>query len=333
LPRAKLSAAVLSVKETLAKTPKEIATRSASEFALESLVEAVPEMIGGSADLTGSNNTRTKSMKAMNASDFSGRFIHYGIREHGMAAAMNGMALHGGIIPYSGTFLVFSDYCRPAIRLAALMGERVIHVMTHDSIGLGEDGPTHQPVEHMAALRAIPNLLVFRPCDVVETLECWELALKAKDRPSVLALTRQNLPQLRNGVDTDNICANGAYEIAGPDGPSDISIFASGSEVAIAVEAAKLIAAQGVAARVVSVPSFELLRESPNARAIIGNARVKVGVEAGVRQGWDEIIGSDGVFIGMTSFGASAPYKDLYKSFGITPEAVAAAALNKLGQR
>jgi transketolase len=335
LPAAKLSAAVLSVKETLAKAPKEIATRSASEFALESLVEAVPEMVGGSADLTGSNNTRTKSMKAINASDFSGRFIHYGIREHGMAAAMNGMTLHGGIIPYSGTFLVFSDYCRPAIRLAALMEERVIHVMTHDSIGLGEDGPTHQPVEHMAALRAIPNLLVFRPCDVVETLECWQLALEAKDRPSVLALTRQNLPQLRNGVDADNICANGAYEIAGPDGPSDISIFATGSEVAIAVEAAKLIAEKGVAARVISVPSFELLRESPAAvrAAIIGNARVKVGVEAGVRQGWDEIIGSDGVFIGMNGFGASAPYKDLYKSFGITPEAVAAAALKKLGAR
>jgi transketolase len=334
LPVAKLAAAVRSVKETLAATPKEIATRSASEFALESLVEAVPDMIGGSADLTGSNNTRTKSMKAMNASDFSGRFIHYGIREHGMAAAMNGMALHGGIIPYSGTFLVFSDYCRPAIRLAALMGERVIHVMTHDSIGLGEDGPTHQPVEHMAALRAIPNLLVFRPCDVVETLECWELALQAKDRPSVLALTRQNLPQLRTGVDADNICALGAYEIAGPDGASDISIFASGSEVALAVEAAKLIAQRGVAARVVSVPCFELLREAPAAAraAIIGNARVKVGVEAGVRQGWDEIIGADGVFIGMTGFGASAPYRDLYKSFGITPEAVAAAALNKLGQ-
>lgn len=334
LPAAKLAAAVLSVKETLAKTPKEIATRSASEFALESLVEAVPEMVGGSADLTGSNNTRTKSMKAMNASDFSGRFIHYGIREHGMAAAMNGMTLHGGIIPYSGTFLVFSDYCRPSIRLAALMGERVIHVMTHDSIGLGEDGPTHQPVEHVAALRAIPNLLVFRPCDVVETLECWQLALQAKDRPSVLALTRQNLPQLRNGVDADNICANGAYEIAGPDGPADISIFASGSEVVIAVEAAKLIAAQGVAARVVSVPSFELLREAPaeKRRAIIGNSKVKVGVEAGIRQGWDEIIGSDGVFIGMTGFGASAPYKDLYKSFGITPEAVASAALTKLGR-
>jgi len=334
LPAATLAAAVRSVKETLAATPKEIATRSASEFALESLVAAVPEMIGGSADLTGSNNTRTKSMKAMNASDFSGRFIHYGIREHGMAAAMNGMALHGGIIPYSGTFLVFSDYCRPAIRLAALMGERVIHVMTHDSIGLGEDGPTHQPVEHLAALRAIPNLLVFRPCDVVETLECWELALQAKDRPSVLALTRQNLPQLRSGVDAENICALGAYEIAGPDGSSDISIFASGSEVAIAVEAAKLIAQKGIAARVVSVPCFELLREAPaQARAaIVGNARVRVGVEAGVRQGWDEIIGSDGVFIGMAGFGASAPYKDLYKSFGITPEAVATAALNKLGQ-
>jgi transketolase len=184
----------------------------------------------------------------------------------------------------------------------------------------------------MAALRAIPNLLVFRPCDVVETLECWQLALQAKDRPSVLALTRQNLPQLRNGVDADNICANGAYEIAGPDGAADISIFATGSEVSLAVEAAKLIAEKGVAARVVSVPSFELLRESPNARAIIGNARVKVGVEAGVRQGWDEIIGSDGVFVGMSGFGASAPYKDLYKSFGITPEAVAAAALKKLGK-
>ncbi len=333
LPAEKLAAAVRSVKETLAKTPKEIATRSASEFALESLVVAVPEMVGGSADLTGSNNTRAKSMKTLSAADYAGRFIHYGIREHGMAAAMNGMALHGGIIPYSGTFLVFSDYCRPAIRLAALMGERVIHVMTHDSIGLGEDGPTHQPVEHMAALRAIPNLLVFRPCDVVETLECWQLALQAKDRPSILALTRQNLPQLRTGVDADNICAAGAYEIAGPDGPSDISIFASGSEVAIAIEAAKLIAQKGVAARVVSVPCFELLREAPSEhrRAIIGNAKVKVGVEAGVRQGWDEIIGSDGVFIGMTGFGASAPYKDLYKAFGITPDAVASAALAKLG--
>ena len=202
----KLAAAVRAVKENLAAAPKEIATRAASEFALEALTAALPEMVGGSADLTGSNNTRTKAMKAMSAADYSGRFIHYGVREHGMAAAMNGMALHGGIIPYSGTFLVFSDYCRPAIRLAALMGQRVIHVMTHDSIGLGEDGPTHQPVEHLAALRAIPNLKVFRPCDAVETIECWQLALQTHG-PSVLALTRQNVPQLRQGFDERNRCA------------------------------------------------------------------------------------------------------------------------------
>jgi transketolase len=290
-------------------------------------------MVGGSADLTGSNNTRTKSMQAISAANYSGRFIHYGVREHGMAAAMNGMALHGGIIPYSGTFLVFSDYCRPAIRLAALMEKRVIHVMTHDSIGLGEDGPTHQPVEHLAALRAIPNLLVFRPCDAVETVECWQLALQARNRPSVLALTRQNLPQLRNRMDADNICAQGAYEIAGPDGASDVAIFATGSEVAIAVEAAKLLAGRGIPARVVSVPCFELLLEQPEPlrRAIIGDARVKIGVEAAIRQGWDAIIGSDGLFVGMHSFGASAPYKELYRKFGITAERVAEEALKKLG--
>ena len=329
-----LTAAIRTVKESLAATPKEIATRTACEFALESLIPALPEMIGGSADLTGSNNTRTKAMKAITAEDFSGRFIHYGVREHGMAAAMNGMALHGGIIPYSGTFLVFSDYCRPSIRLAALMGKRVIHVMTHDSIGLGEDGPTHQPVEHLAALRAIPNLLVFRPCDAVETAECWQLALEANDRPSVLALTRQNLPQLRNRLDADNICARGAYEIAGPDGHADVSIFATGSEVAIAVDGAKLLAERGIAARVISVPCFELFlnQQEEYRRAIIGNARVKIGIEAAVRQGWDAIIGSDGIFIGMTSFGASAPYKELYKKFGITAEAVAHAALTKLGK-
>jgi transketolase len=251
-----------------------------------------------------------------------------------MAAAMNGMALHGGIVPYSGTFLVFSDYCRPAIRLAALMGKRVIHVMTHDSIGLGEDGPTHQPVEHLAALRAIPNLLVFRPCDAVETAECWQLAIQSTDRPSILALTRQNLPQLRNRLDEDNICALGAYELAGPDGRSDVSIFATGSEVSIAVDGAKLLAQHGVAARVVSVPCFELFLEQDERyrRAIIGGARVNVGVEAAVRQSWDAIIGSDGLFIGMQSFGASAPYKELYKKFGITAEAVANAALAKLGK-
>jgi transketolase len=247
---------------------------------------------------------------------------------------MNGMALHRGIIPYSGTFLVFSDYCRPALRLAALMGERVIHVMTHDSIGLGEDGPTHQPVEHLAALRAIPNLSVFRPCDTVETVECWQLALEASETPSVLALTRQNLPQLRQGIDEANRCAKGAYEIAPAEGAAQVSLFATGSEVAIAVEAKKLLAARGVAARVVSVPCFELFLALPEAErsAIIGTAPVKVAVEAAIRQGWDAIIGSDGAFVGMSSFGASAPYKDLYRHFGVTPEAVAGAALGKLGR-
>jgi transketolase len=325
---------VRGFKQDLAKTPKEIATRIASQNALEALTAAVPEMVGGSADLTGSNNTRPKGMKAMSAADYSGRFIHYGVREHGMASAMNGMALHRGIIPYSGTFLVFSDYCRPAIRLAALMGERVIHVMTHDSIGLGEDGPTHQPVEHLAALRAIPNLLVFRPCDTVETIECWQLALENKDGPSLLALTRQDLPQLRKEYVTRNLCAAGAYEIASSiAGQARVSIFATGSEVAIAVEAKKLLDAQGALTRVVSVPSFELFAASDAAarRTLIGNAAVNVAVEAGVRQGWDAIIGSDGVFVGMNGFGASAPYKDLYRHFGITPEKVAEAALSKLG--
>jgi transketolase len=336
LPKEKLAAAVRTVKEQLAASPKEIATRAASESALEPLTAAVPEMIGGSADLTGSNNTKAKGMKVLSPPDYSGRFIHYGIREHGMAAAMNGMALHGGIIPYSGTFLVFADYCRPAIRLAALMGERVIHVMTHDSIGLGEDGPTHQPVEHLAALRAMPNLLVFRPCDAVETVECWQLALEAHDRPSVLALTRQNLPQLRLAHEERNSCAAGAYEIVpAEDKNADVSLFATGSEVSIAVEARKFLRERDVSARVVSVPSFELFRTLPAAerQAVIGAAPVRVGVEAAVRQGWDEIIGSDGAFVGMTGFGASAPYKDLYKQFGITPEKVADAALSKLGKR
>jgi transketolase len=330
-----LNAAIRSLKEKLAAEPKDIASRTACEFALESIIPAVPEMIGGSADLTGSNNTRTKSMKAITPADFSGRFVHWGIREHGMAAAMNGMALHGGIIPYSGTFLVFSDYCRPSIRLAALMGERVIHVMTHDSIGLGEDGPTHQPVEHLAALRAIPNLNVFRPADAVETVECWQLALEGRETPSVLALTRQNLPQLRRTLDERNKCVYGAYEISPAQGKAQVSIFATGSEVSIAVEAQKLLAGQGVQARVVSVPCFELFQAAPDdvRRAVIGDAPVKVGVEAAVRQGWDALIGSDGAFVGMSTFGASAPYKDLYNHFGITAAKVAEAALSRLGKK
>ncbi len=333
LPAKRLAAAVRELKQTLSTAPKEIATRSASEFALEALVPSLPEMVGGSADLTGSNNTRTKGMKALSAADYAGRFIHYGVREHGMAAAMNGMALHGGIIPYSGTFLVFSDYCRPSIRLAALMGQRVIHVMTHDSIGLGEDGPTHQPVEQLAALRAIPNLKVFRPADTVETIECWQLALESRHGPSVLALTRQNLPQLRQGFDEHNRCALGAYElIAAEDDSAVVSIFASGSEVAIAAAAKKLLAERKVSARVVSVPCLELFLAAPADRraAITGKARVNVAVEAGIRQGWDEIIGSAGAFVGMTGFGASGPYKELYQHFGITADAVAQVALHKL---
>jgi transketolase len=332
---AKLAAAVTSMKQKLSTSPKDAATRAASELALETLTVALPEMVGGSADLTGSNNTRTKAMKVMSAADYSGTFIHYGVREHGMAAAMNGMALHGGIIPFSGTFLVFSDYCRPAIRLAALMGQRVIHVMTHDSIGLGEDGPTHQPVEHLAALRAIPNLKVFRPADTVETVECWQLALESKTGPSILALTRQNLPQLRAGFDERNRCAAGAYElVAADDDAAIVSLFATGSEIAIAVAAKKLLAERKISARVVSVPCFELLLALPESKraAIVGNAKVNVAVEAGIRQGWDAIIGSAAAFVGMTSFGASAPYKDLYQHFGITAEKVAETALARLGK-
>ncbi len=328
-----LAATVRTVKQKLAASPQEVATRRASEIALESLVPALPELVGGSADLTGSNNTRPKGMAVLSAADYSGRFIHYGVREHAMAAAMNGMALHGSVIPFSGTFLVFSDYCRPALRLAALMGQRVIHVMTHDSIGLGEDGPTHQPVEHLAALRAMPNLLVLRPCDAVETIECWQLAIQRQTGPSVLALTRQNLPQLRAGFDADNRCAAGAYELVPADGQAAVSLFASGSEVAVAVEARALLAGRGIAARVISVPCVELFLAAPSERrrAVVGDAPVRVAVEAAVRQGWDAIIGTDGVFVGMSTFGGSAPYKDLYRHFGITAAAVADAASTKLG--
>jgi transketolase len=329
----RLAPAVSDVKHELAQAPKDIATRAASEVALDAITTALPEMIGGSADLTGSNNTRAKGMKVLKAPDYSGTFIHYGVREHGMAAAMNGMALHGGIIPYSGTFLVFSDYCRPAIRLAALMGQRVIYVMTHDSIGLGEDGPTHQPIEHLAALRAIPKLKVFRPADAVETVECWQLALQSQDGPSVLALTRQTVPQLRTGFDARNRCASGAYELIGAEGATaEVSLFGTGSELSTAVEARKLLAARKIPARVVSVPCFELFLALPEAerRAVIGAAKVNIAIEAGIRQGWDAIIGSAGAFVGMNSFGASAPYKDLYRHFGLTAEKVVEAALNKL---
>jgi transketolase len=262
-----------------------------------------------------------------------GRFIHYGVREHGMAACMNGIFLHGGFAPNGATFLVFTDYARPAIRLAALMGTGVIYVMTHDSIGLGEDGPTHQPVEHLASLRAMPNMRVFRPCDAVEVAECWELALNRNNGPTVLALTRQNLPQLRTTAPAENPCSFGAYELVPSQGEAKVSLFASGSEVEIAVAAQKQLAGRGIATRVVSVPSLELLLAQPaeRQRAIIGQAPVKVAIEAAVRWGWDAVIGKDGEFIGMRSFGASAPVKDLFRHFGITAEAAVNAAVKRLG--
>jgi transketolase len=324
-------AAISAYKQKLAETKPTVATRKASEDALEVINGAVPETIGGSADLTGSNNTKTSQTKSITPTDFSGRYFHYGIREHGMAAAMNGMALHGGIIPYSGGFLIFSDYCRPSIRLASLMGIRVIHVLTHDSIGLGEDGPTHQPVEHMAALRAIPNLMMFRPADATETAECWQVALETANRPSGIALTRQNMVAARTTYSEKNLCALGAYDLV-PAKDAKVTIFATGSEVEIAVASAKVLEAKGISTRVVSVPCFELFDDqSPEyQKAIIGNSPVKIAVEAGIRQGWDHFIGSDGIFVGMNSFGASGPYKELYKHFGITAEAVVAAAEAKL---
>ena len=308
------------------------ATRQHSGAALDALIPAVPEMVGGSADLTGSNNTIVKGMGTFDLPDYAGRYVHYGVREFGMAAAMNGMALHGGVIPYSGTFLVFSDYSRPAIRLGALMGARVIHVMTHDSIGVGEDGPTHQPVEHVASLRAIPNLNVFRPADAVETAECWKLALASKTAPSLMALSRQKVPAVRTLVAAENLSARGAYQLAGAGHPARISIFASGTEVSVALAARDLLEAQGIGARVVSTPCWELFDAQPaDYRArVIGETPVRVAVEAGIRMGWEKFIGEDGAFVGMTGFGASAPAEVLYKHFAITAEAVAAAAKAKL---
>ncbi|MFL5222743.1 MAG: transketolase [Microvirga sp.] len=320
-----LAAAIAALKGRLVAEPQAVATRKASEIALEVVTEAVPELVLGSADLTPSNNTKTKNLTVVAPGQYGGRYIHYGIREHGMAAAMNGLALHGGLRPAGATFLVFTDYARPAIRIAALSGIPAIYVMTHDSIGLGEDGPTHQPVEHLAALRAMPNLRVFRPADAVETAECWQLAIERSDGPTVLALTRQSLPPLRTEAGGENRCAAGAYEIAPAEGEAKATLFASGSELEIALAAQKLLSGRGMTARVVSVPSLDLLLAQPEPirRRIVGDAPVKVAIEAAVRFGWDALIGPDGLFVGMKGFGASAPYKDLYRHFGITAEAVA----------
>jgi len=321
--------AALRAKQVEEK-PK-IATRIASQRALEALVPAVPEMVGGSADLTGSNNTNVKGIPSIAPGNFAGRYIHYGVREHGMAAAMNGMALHGGIIPYSGTFLVFADYMRPAIRLAALMRQRVIHVLTHDSIGLGEDGPTHQPVETLASLRCMPNLNVFRPADALETAECWELAVKRADGPSVLALTRQNLPALREEAG-ENRSARGGYVLAEASGPRRATLIATGSEVHLAMAARATLEAEGIATAVVSLPCWELFaHQDESYRAQVLGQGLRIGIEAAIGMGWERWLGEDGIFIGMQGFGASAPAEDLFRHFGITAEAVVAAAKKRLG--
>ena len=322
-----LGDAVGALKQQFAAEAPKMATRQASGKVLDRLTEVVPELAGGSADLTGSNNTRAAGHSDIAAGDFSGGYIRYGVREHGMAAAMNGMALHGGLIPYGGTFLVFTDYARPAIRLSALMEQRVIYVMTHDSIGLGEDGPTHQPVEHLAALRAMPNLNVFRPCDAVEVAECWELALQARETPSVLALTRQGLPTLRTDHRAENACARGAYVLAEAGAERQATLLASGSEVSIAAEAQALLKEDGIAAAVVSMPCWELFERQPDdyRAAVLGDAP-RIACEAASGFGWTRWTGDGGDFVGMKSFGASAPAPRLYEHFGVTAAAVADAA-------
>ena len=300
-------------------------------MALDVINAVVPETVGGSADLTGSNLTNTPQTMPFTDSDRTGRYMRYGIREHGMAAIMNGMALHKGLIPYGGTFLVFTDYARPAIRLSAIMEQRVIYVMTHDSIGLGEDGPTHQPVEHLAALRAIPHLQVLRPADAVETLECWQIALETTDRPSILALSRQNLPPLRVDYVKENLSAKGGYKIAGDD-KADAVIFATGSEVSIAVEALKLLKEKRITAKVISVPSLERFEAQPEGyrTSVVGTPKARVAVEAGIGLSWNRLIGHRGMFVGMHSFGASAPAEQLYEYFGITPSHIVEAVTAQL---
>jgi transketolase len=330
-----LAASIRKLKDKLIADPPTVATRKASELALDVLVAEMPELLLGSADLTPSNNTRTKGLKEVTPEDFSGHYMHYGIREMGMAGCMNGLATHGGIAPAGGTFLCFTDYARGSMRISALSHAPVVYIMTHDSIGLGEDGPTHQPVEHLAALRAMPNMRVFRPADAVETAECWQLALENTTGPTVLALSRQNLTPSRTVAGADNLCSHGGYELIAAKGEAKVSLYASGSEVQIAVVAQKKLAERGIATRVVSVPSLDLLLEQPSElrKTIVGAAPVKIAIEAAVRFGWDAVIGPDGDFVGMHGFGSSAPAKDLYPHFGITAEAVVEAASKRLNAK
>ena len=329
-----VDAATLAAKQAAAASDSTKATRVWSQLTIDKLLPALPGLVGGSADLTGSNNTRAKDQAVVTSDDFTGSYLHFGVREHGMAAAMNGMALYGGLIPYGGTFLVFTDYCRPAIRLSALMKQRAVYVMTHDSIGLGEDGPTHQPVEHLAALRAIPNLNVFRPADGVETAECWQAAVLADATPSVIALTRQSVPNVRADPSAENHSARGAYVLTEADGERDVTLVATGSEVGVAVEAAEMLKAKSVNAAVVSMPSMEIFRKEDQAyqSAVLGSAP-RIYVEAGVAACWHEWMRAGDRFIGLSDFGASAPAAALFEHFGLTAEKVAAAAIEATGKQ
>jgi transketolase len=324
--------AVRGIKREMAEKKPKLATRQTSKTALDHLTRAIPEIVGGSADLTGSNGTLASGLAVVNRDDFAGRYIHYGVREHGMAAAMNGMALHKGVIPYGGTFLIFTDYCRPSIRLAAMMRQRVIYVVTHDSIGLGEDGPTHQPVEHLASLRAVPNLNLFRPADGVETIECWMLALESERTPSVLSLTRQSVSTVRTEHTDENLSAKGAYILAPAGGKRRVTLLATGSEVEIALAARAKLEADGAGTAVVSMPCWALFEKQPAAYRdeVLGKGTLRIAIETGVGFGWERYIGPDGIFIGMRGFGASGPYPALYNHFGITAEAVLAAAKPRL---
>ena len=325
----KIKSVIDNAKENAAKELKSIATRKSSENILKDLTKNLPLLIGGSADLTGSNNTKTEFQKIISPGKFNGNYIHYGVREHAMASIMNGLALHSNLIPYGGTFLVFSDYCKPSIRLSALMGQRVIYVMSHDSIGLGEDGPTHQPIEHLSSLRSIPNLNVFRPCDTTETIECWDIALNSKDKPSVISLTRQNLSQPRDQMKVENLCELGAYEIYRSSDNIELTLMASGSEVEIAISASKKLAQKNINSKVISFPSMELFdAQSENYRSkILDETKIKISIEASHPMSWKKYVGNDGATMGIEDFGKSAPYKEVYKYFKLTDDDIVNTAL------
>ena len=325
----KIKSVIDNAKENAAKELKSTATRKSSENILKDLTKNLPLLIGGSADLTGSNNTKTEFQKIISPGKFNGNYIHYGVREHAMASIMNGLALHSNLIPYGGTFLVFSDYCKPSIRLSALMNQRVIYVMSHDSIGLGEDGPTHQPIEHLISLRSIPNLNIFRPCDTTETIECWDIALNNKDKPSVISLTRQNLSQPRDQMKVENLCELGAYEIYRSSDNIELTLMASGSEVEIAISASKKLTQKNINSKVISFPSMELFDAQPeNYRSkILDETKIKISIEASHPMSWKKYVGNDGVAMGIEDFGKSAPYKEVYKYFKLTDDDIVNTAL------